>query len=156
MDRMAVIRVAQTFPGTVSEAERCWYDTDRWSRWVDGLDRVLTVDSGWPAAGAGVAWESGPAGRGRVTERVLVHEPLRGQTLAVTDASIEGEQSVTFTPDDGYVEVALALEYHFRKRSLALRIIDPLFIRRAMVTSLGATLARFGAELEASRAGRRA
>ncbi|MGH2870512.1 MAG: SRPBCC family protein [Solirubrobacteraceae bacterium] len=153
---MGVIRVAQTFPGTVSEAERCWYDTGRWSRWVDGLDQVLAVDSGWPATGAAVTWESGPAGRGRVTERVLAHEPLRGQTLAVTDASIEAEQSVTFTPDDGTVEVALALEYHFRKRSLTLRIIDPLFIRRAMVTSLGATLARFGAELETSRTGRSA
>jgi hypothetical protein len=151
---MAAIRVAQTFTGTVAEAERCWYDTGRWPRWVDGLDRVMAVDAGWPAAGAGVAWESGPAGRGRVTERVLAHEPLRGQTLAVTDASIEGEQSVSFTPDDGQVEVALALEYRFRRRSLVLHIIDPLFIRRAMVTSLRATLARFGAELEASRAGR--
>ncbi|MGB9183613.1 MAG: SRPBCC family protein [Solirubrobacteraceae bacterium] len=150
---MAAIRVAQTFTGTVAEAERCWYDTARWPRWVDGLDRVVSVDPGWPAGG-GVAWESGPAGRGRVTERVLAHEPLRGQTLAVTDASIEGEQSVSFTPDDGRVEVTLALEYRFRKRSLALRIIDPLFIRRAMVTSLRATLARFGAELEASRAQR--
>jgi hypothetical protein len=153
---MAALRVAQIFPGTVAEAERCWYDTDRWPRWVDGLDRVISVDPGWPGAGAAVAWESGPAGRGRVTERVLVHEPLRGQTLAVTDGSIEGEQTVTFTPDDDGVEVSLALEYRFRRRSLGMRIIDPLFIRRPMMISLRATVARFGAELEASRESRSA
>jgi hypothetical protein len=27
----------------VAEAEHCWYDTSRWSFWVDGLDRVLEV-----------------------------------------------------------------------------------------------------------------
>jgi hypothetical protein len=151
---MAAIRVAQTFPGTVPEAERCWYETGRWPHWVDGLDRVLEVAPGWPGAGAGVAWESGPAGRGRVTEYVIAHEPRRGQTLAVADASIEGEQTVTFTPADDGVEVALALEYSFRRRSLVMRIIDPLFIRRAMATSLQATLHRFGAELETARAGR--
>lgn len=149
---MAAIRVAQTFPGSVTEAERCWYDTGRWSHWVDGLDRVQSVSPGWPGEGAEVAWESGPAGRGRVTERVLAHEPLRGQRLAVADASIEGEQSVSFTPAQDGVEVTLALEYRFRRRSLTLRLIDPLFIRRAMTSSLRATVTRFGAELEASRA----
>ena len=151
---MAAIRVTQTFPGTVSEAEGCWYDTGRWTRWVDGLDRVLAVDPGWPAPGTAVSWESGPAGRGRVTERVLTHVPLQGMTLAVADGSIEGEQTVTFTPADDGVEVGLALAYGFRRRSLAMRIIDPLFIRRAMLTSLQATLHRFGAELEAARTGR--
>ena len=56
------------FPGTVAEAERCWYDTSRWDRWIDGLERVESVQGPWPEAGAVVTWVSGPAGRGQVTE----------------------------------------------------------------------------------------
>src|SRR6202042_1954757 len=91
-------RAAQTFDATVAEAERCWYDTSRWSLWVDGLDRVVEVDGDWPGAGATVTWQSGPAGRGRVVERVIAHKALEGQALEVTDSSIRGRQSVAFVP----------------------------------------------------------
>ena len=57
---------------------RCWYDTGRWVAWVDGLDAVVSVDGDWPRVGATVSWQSGPAGRGRVTERVVGYEPLGG------------------------------------------------------------------------------
>ncbi len=138
------------------EAERCWYDTGRWSHWVDGLDRVLSVDGGWPQVGAGVIWESGPAGRGRVSERVLAYEPCAGQTVEVQDGSIRGRQSVAFARVDAGVEVALTLEYELTRRSIVSPLVDALFIRRAMAVSLGTTLTRFGAELEASRGARRA
>jgi hypothetical protein len=150
---MAAVRVAMGFEGTVHEAETCWYDTRGWPHWVDGLDRVLEVDGDWPSDGSSVTWQSGPAGRGRVTERVIAYESLAGQTLEVRDDSIEGRQSVSFTPGDGSVEVALSLEYRIRRRSLITPLVDLLFIRRAMTVSLGATLARFGAELAASRSG---
>lgn len=152
---MRAVRVARTFEGTVPEAERCWYDTTRWPYWIDGLDRVLWVDDDWPQAGACVTWESGPAGRGRVSERVLARERLRGQTLEVSDGSIRGHQSVTFTPAAPGVEVALALEYELLRRSLVSPIVDVLFIRRAMAASLGVTVTHFGVELEAVREGRR-
>lgn len=141
-----------SFPGTVPEAERCWYDTAHWSHWIDGLDRVVSVEGDWPQLGATVTWQSGPAGRGRVVERVVAHEPLKGQTLAVEDVSIRGRQTVTFTPADPGVEVSLTLEYELVKRSLVSPLVDMLFIRRAMATSLHATVARFGVELEAARA----
>ncbi|MGI8506171.1 MAG: SRPBCC family protein [Solirubrobacteraceae bacterium] len=150
---MRAVRVARTFEGTVAEAERCWYDTTLWPQWVDGLDRVLAVDGDWPQAGASVTWESGPAGRGRVSERVIAHEPLSGQTLEVRDASIRGHQSVTFTPTDPGVEVAFALEYELLRRSLFSPLVDALFIRRAMAVSLAQTVSRFGVELQAARAG---
>ena len=44
-------------------------------------------------------------------------------------------------------EVALSLEYEIKHRSIFTPLIDLLFIRRAMTTSLSTTLARFGAEL---------
>jgi hypothetical protein len=79
------VRVSQTFPGTVYEIEQRWYDTSRWPAWVEGLQRVVEVDGDWPAVGASVTWDSGPAGRGRVVEQVVEHEPLGGQTLDVED-----------------------------------------------------------------------
>jgi hypothetical protein len=148
---MRAVRVTQHFEGTVPEAEQCWYDTTRWSRWVDGLDRVLAVDDGWPQAGAGVTWESGPAGRGRVTERVIAYEPLTGQTLEVQDGSIRGRQSVLFVPVQPGVEITLMLEYQLVRRSIVSPLVDALFIRRAMAVSLGVTVTHFGVELDAAR-----
>jgi hypothetical protein len=153
---MRGVRVAQTFAGTVAEAERCWYATDRWHDWIDGLDHVLEVRGDWPRVGATVAWQSGPAGRGRVVERVIAYEPLRGQALEVADHSIRGRQSVTFVAADDRVEVGLALEYRLVRRTIVSPVVDVLFIRRAMTASLSSTLSRFGSELDATRAGRRA
>jgi hypothetical protein len=148
---MRAARVDQTFDGTVSEAERRWYDTERWSHWVDGLERVVEVRDGWPGVGASVVWESGPAGRGRVTERVIAHESLRGQAVEVADDSIRGRQTVTFIAAGSRVRVALALEYELVNRWLLSPLVDLLFIRRAMAASLDATLSRFAVELRAAR-----
>jgi hypothetical protein len=149
---MGAVTVSRAFPATVAEAEQCWYDTSRWSRWVDGLDRVLTVEGPWPAAGAVVTWESGPAGRGRVVEQVTAYELRRGQTLEVQDASITGRQSVVFEPSDSGVEVTMRLEYRLRRRSPLTPLFDLLFIRRAMAVSLETTVTRFGVELRTAAA----
>jgi Polyketide cyclase / dehydrase and lipid transport len=148
---MGAVTASQVFPGTVAEAERCWYETARWSQWIDGLDRVLAVDGPWPETGAAVTWESGPAGRGRVTEQVIAYELRRGQTLEVGDASITGRQSVVFEPSGTGVEVTMRLEYRLRRRSPLTPLLDILFIRRAMAASLETTVSRFGAELRTSR-----
>jgi polyketide cyclase/dehydrase/lipid transport protein len=143
----SLARATQTFPGTVSAAQACWYDTSRWSRWVDGLARIVTVEGDWPREGAAVSWESHPAGRGRVVERVSAFEDGDGQTVEVDDDSIHGRQTVAFTAVDGGVQVSLSLEYTLANRSLVTPILDALFIRRAMTASLRRTVARFGGEL---------
>jgi hypothetical protein len=147
---MRTVRVARTFAASVPEAESHWYDTGRWADWVDGLEQVLSVGGDWPRAGATVSWRSGPAGRGQVTERVLDHEPRRGQTLEVSDDSIHGEQSIAFTPEPPGVRVELSLAYEITRRSPVTPLIDLLFIRRAMTASLEQTLSRFGVSLESS------
>jgi hypothetical protein len=149
---MRTVSAQLVFPGTVPEAEHCWYDTSRWDRWVDGLERVESVQGEWPQDGAVVTWISGPAGRGRVTERVVAFEPLRGQTLDVEDGSIRGRQSVTFTPAEDGVEVAFSLQYALTRRNPLTPVVDVLFIRRAFTSSLQSTVARFGAELQSARA----
>jgi hypothetical protein len=148
---MRTVSVVQSFPGTVHEAETCWYDVRRWPAWVDGMARVDEVAGEWPQPGAIVRWESGPAGRGHVTEKVLAHEPLRGQTVEVTDDSIWGRQQVSFTPTEDEVSVSLSLEYQVTKRTVFTPVVDLLFIRGAMERSLRSTLSAFGAELAATR-----
>jgi len=154
--RSAAVRVVtatETYPGSVHEAERVWYDTGLWPRFIDVLDSVEEVTPNWPGVGAEVRWQSGPAGRGRVVERVVAYELLDGQELEVQDDSIRGRQRVSFTPENGNVIVELTLSYTLRGRSPLMALVDLLFIRRAMTTSLRATLHRFGAELEAARSG---
>jgi hypothetical protein len=148
---MRTVSVVQSFPGTVHEAERSWYDVRRWPAWVDGMGRIDEVIGDWPQPGAIVRWESGPAGRGHVTEKVVAHEPLRGQTVEVSDDSIWGRQQVMFTPSDDGVDVSLSLEYQVTKRTVFTPLIDLLFIRGAMERSLRSTLTRFGAELAGTR-----
>jgi hypothetical protein len=147
---MRIAQAAAVFPGTVSEAEEAWYDTSRWPRWVAGLACVQSVSDAWPSAGE-VRWESGPAGRGAVVERVVRYQQLTGQTVAVEDDSIRGTQTVSFVPQDANVSVTLSLAYELKRRSPLLPLVDLLFIRRAMTRSLEQTLSRFGAELQASR-----
>ena len=151
---MGAVEVTLGFPGSVHEAETLWYDTNRWVAWIDGLDTIVSVDGDWPRVGATVVWESGPAGRGRVTERVVEFEPLEGQTVEVQDDSLTGRQSITFAPYDHAVEIALRLDYRVKKRSPITPILDLLFIRNAVKASLRATLNRFGVELAAVQARR--
>lgn len=133
------------------QAETCWYNTDRWPVWVDQLDRVIEVSGAWPKVGSEVVWKSGPAGRGRVRERVVAYEPRSGQTVEVEDDTITGRQTVTFTPSGEGVNVQLELDYRITRRNPLTPVIDLLFIRRLMAGSLRSTLGRFGTELEASR-----
>ncbi|HXD67070.1 MAG TPA: SRPBCC family protein [Solirubrobacteraceae bacterium] len=146
---MRAVETVQTFPASVHEAERCWYDTSRWHNWVDGLDRVVEIREPWPMVGGGVTWESGPAGRGRVTESVVDYAVAGGQTVEVGDDEMTARQTVSFAAAGDGVEVTLRLEYRVRRRSPVTPIIDVLFIRRAMAASLDRTLMRFAARLRA-------
>jgi hypothetical protein len=146
---MRPVRVTRTFPATLPDVERCWYDTGGWPAWVDGLDEVLTVTAPWPEPGAVVTWRSGPAGRGRVTEHVVAYAPGDGQSVQIADDSVTGRQSVSFALTGDGVAVSLSVEYQLKRRSLISPLVDVLFIRRAMAASLTRTLHRFGARLRA-------
>jgi hypothetical protein len=145
------VGVNESFPGSVHEAEACWYDTSRWPEWVDELARVVSIEGEWPQHGTVVKWHSGPAGRGRVTERVVEYQPLEGYTVEVEDDSITGEQTVQFAPADDGVEIRLSLRYRIKRRSPLTPLIDVLFVRGVMTASLEKTLGAFGGVLAESR-----
>jgi hypothetical protein len=148
---MRAVHASQVFQASVRDAEALWYDTARWPGWIDGLSRVQSISGGWPRVGGQVRWQSGPAGRGEVSERVTAYESRGGQTVEVQDDSIRGTQTVSFVPEDAKVMVTLSLSYELKRRSPLMRLVDLLFIRRAMTRSLEQTLSRFGVELGTAR-----
>jgi Polyketide cyclase / dehydrase and lipid transport len=151
---MGRVSATATLPGRAAEAEALWYDPHRWAAWIDGFGHVVKLEGTWPEVGARLVWDSRPAGRGRVIERVVAYEPRAGQTAEIEDERLEGTQAVTFEPAGDDVRITLMLEYRLKDRGPLTRLLDVLFIRRSVRASLQRTLTRFGherrAELDAS------
>ncbi len=141
-------------PLTPAEAGALWTDTARWATFIEGFARVLE-DRDWPQAGGRLSWESIPEGRGRVLERVTDYVPGERLVTAVNEEQLTATQSVTFSPDPEGAYVELALDYELSREDGLKKIVDVLFIRRALSDALGRTLRRFRTEAmeEADRAG---
>ncbi|HEV3001304.1 MAG TPA: SRPBCC family protein [Solirubrobacteraceae bacterium] len=138
--------------GQISEAERLWYDLDRWPSFVDGFGHVAKREGDWPKAGARVVWESVPNGRGRVSERVTAYEVRVAQTVDVEDPRMTGTQTVSFAAaGDGRCSVTLELRYRLKQAGPLAPVVDALFVRRAVRDALRRTLSRFARELRADR-----
>jgi uncharacterized membrane protein len=147
---MGRARAAIEVPGGVEQAEALWYDLPRWPAFVDGFGHVVR-DEGWPRAAGVLVWDSTPAGRGRVVERVSAQVPGQGQTADVEDPRLTGTQTVAFTALDDGVGVTLTLDYRLKQGGPLRPVLDALFVGRAIRDSLRRTLVRFGRELEADR-----
>jgi len=143
---MGRVKAEVTVAALASAAEELWYDTNRWPTFVDGLAHVAKVEGDWPRAGR-VLWDTKIDGRGRVDERVTLHEARVGQTVSVEDEKITGTQRVEFHPTSGGCRIVLSLDYRL-KMDLPRRQLIDFFTRRPMRDSLKRTLARFKRELE--------
>jgi hypothetical protein len=142
-------RASVQVPGfRASEAEALWYDTSRWPTFVDGFAHVVSMEGEWPAAPSTLVWQSTPAGRGRVLERVTEYEPRLGQTAQVEDPKMSATQRIAFTPAEDGVEVTLSMEYTLKEGGPLRPFMDFLFIRRAVTDALKRTVQRFARELE--------
>lgn len=126
-------------------AKRLWTDTNRWPTFVDGFARVIQIDPTWPEPGSKVVWESGPAGRGRVTERITEHTDS-AIVSEVFESQLSGTQLVTFEPDAEGSLVTAELGYELQKGGPLRVLTDALFIRRALSDMLARTLRRFSTE----------
>ena len=133
---------------TPEAALRLWTDVDRWSTFVEGFARTLERGADWPAGGSRVVWESTPAGRGRVTEKVMEDEgPDRFVTM-VFEERLNGTQTFRVVESEGGSRAELALEYRLTKYGPLSAVADAVFIRRAIRDSLRRTLTRFAVEAE--------
>jgi hypothetical protein len=133
---------------TPEAALRLWTDVDRWPSFVEGFARTLERGADWPAAGARVVWESTPAGRGRVTEKVMEGEgPDRFVTM-VFEERLAGTQTFRVVESEAGSRAELSLEYQLTKYGPLSAVADAVFIRRAIRDSLRRTLYRFSLEAE--------
>ncbi len=146
---MARVTATRDVRAPLAAVERLWFDLSRWPAFVDGFAHVVKLEGDWPAAGARLVWQSTPAGRGRVVERVIEQAPRAGQTLEVEDPRLRGTQSVRFEELADGAAIALGLEYDLKQGGPVRRLTDLLFIRRALRDSLQRTLVRFSRELSA-------
>jgi hypothetical protein len=117
------------------QALALWADVRRWPSFVDGFGRILELSPEWSEPGARVLWESGPGGRGRVTEKVL-------------EERLVGTQTAEVEPAECGARIDLRLEYELAKGGPLRAVIDALFIRRALRDALVRSLRRFVVEAE--------
>jgi hypothetical protein len=132
-----------------TQADQLWCDVRRWPEFVDGCARIAQVEAGWPAPGERVVWESTPAGRGRVVERVREHADAERLVTEVEDPRLRGVQTVALERLQDGVGVTLALEYELTQGGPLRGLTDLVFIRRALGESLRRTVDRFASELAA-------
>ncbi|MEA2495810.1 MAG: hypothetical protein QOJ29_3721 [Thermoleophilaceae bacterium] len=132
-------------PVTPLVGRRLWVDTNRWPTFVDGFGNVLELDEAWPEPGSKVIWQSGPAGRGRVTERI---REFGDNTVSsdVFDSQMSAVQTIRFEPAEDGSDVLLTLDYELQRGGPLRGLTDVLFIRRALAMALERTLRRFSTE----------
>ena len=122
-----------------------YFDPESWRSWVDGFARV-TASDGYPERGGTLSWESTPAGRGRVSERVLEHEPRHLHRIAYTDPGSAGELETRFEmlpAGEGVrrTRVRQTLRYELHEGGPVAALTERFFIRSQMRRSLQRSLA---------------
>ena len=145
---MRTARAQQDLVLTPEAALRLWTDLDRWPSFVEGFARWLERSPDWPGPGAGVVWESTPAGRGRVTEKVVEGRAPDRFATQVFEDRLHGIQTFRVVESEGGSRVELSLEYELTKYGPLSAVADAIFIRRAIRDSLRRTLRSFSVEAE--------
>ena len=144
---MGTVRQSVDVPAPAGAAERLWLDLDRWPSFVDGFGHIARRGEDWPQPGATVIWDSPPGGRGRVLEGVVMRDPGLAVTTSFEDEKVRGEQRASFTVlEQRGTRVVVEVEYEVKPGSGVPKVVDFLFVRRAMRDALRRTLARYRAE----------
>jgi uncharacterized membrane protein len=152
---MATVAAAAVVRASLAEAWDYYFDPRGWPAWVDGFHAVEDLD-GYPGEGGTVTWRSVSAGRGRVTERVLEHQPRRRHRIAFNDPESRGELLTEMAVEGEGTRVALTIRYRLARGGPFAALADILFVRPQVRRSLERTLARFAREIEELPSGRAA
>ena len=140
---MATVEASIEIPAAVAEVWQLYFDRDRWASWVDGFAAVVS-DEGYPEAGGELVWKSTEAGRGRVSERVVAHEPRTLHRIEYEDPESSGTLETRFemlpAADGRMTRVSLRLSYGLEGGGPLAAVTDFLFIRSQMRRSLERSL----------------
>ena len=136
-------------PLAPENAASLWRDLSRWPSFVEGFARLVEQRGEWPSVDSRVVWESGPGGRGRVTEKVVEHAPRRFSTV-VYEERLAGTQTALFEPSqtEGHTIMRVQLEYELVDAGPFSGLTDVLFIRGALRDALRRTVRRYAVEAE--------
>jgi hypothetical protein len=124
-----------------------YFDPRGWAAWVDGFQAAEAAE-GYPEQGSTLRWRSVAAGRGRVTERVLEHEPRRRHRVAFSDPQSEGELLTEMMIEGEGTRVILTMDYRLVGGGPLGWFSDRLFVRSQVRGSLERTLLRLKHEVE--------
>ena len=143
------VAAAGEVPLAPERAAELWRDLNRWPSFVEGFARVVEQRGQWPAVDSRVVWESGPGGRGRVTEKVRENQSRRFATL-VYEQRLAGTQTAVFEPSatEGHSTLRVQLDYELVDAGPFAGLTDVLFIRRALRDALARTVRRYSVEAE--------
>ena len=125
---------------SLAETWALYFQPDAWPAWVDGFVRV-EYESGYPEEGGELRWQSTPAGRGRVTEKVVEHEPRRVHRVEFADPESSGELKTTFEiVGEGATDVTQEMTYRLADGGPVRALTDALFIRPQVIRVMTSTL----------------
>ncbi len=142
-----VARAIEEVPLDPDAAVALWGDLRRWPSFVEGLARVASSTPDWPEVGAKVVWESGPGGRGKVTEKVTGNT-VHSFATRIVEERLFGTQTFRAQPAENGSRVEVSLEYELTSENPLRGLTDWLFIRRALRDSLVRTLRRYAVEAD--------
>jgi uncharacterized membrane protein len=143
---MSQVAASILVDASLAETWDHYFDPRGWSVWVDGLQAAESAE-GYPEEGGTLTWRSVPAGRGRVSERVLEHEPRRRHKIAFSDPQSEGELLTVMAIEGDATRATQTMDYRLGGGPFAW-ISDRLFVRAQMRSSLERSLLRFKHEVE--------
>jgi len=140
-------RATGQVPLDAQAAVALWRDLGRWPSFVEGLARVASSTPEWPSVGAKAVWESGPGGRGKVSEKVTRNAAHAFATRVVEERLFGTQTFRAETAQEGS-RVEVSLDYELTSQSPLRGLTDLLFIRRALRDSLARTLRRYAVEAD--------
>jgi uncharacterized membrane protein len=144
---MAKLSESTLVRASLADTWELYFDPAGWPAWVDGFGSVQSVD-GYPEDGGTLVWQSNPAGRGTVTERVVEHQPRRRHKIEFSDPESSGELLTKFEIEGDGTRVTVELDYSLPGGGPFTWLTDRLFVRAQVLRSLQRTLAAFAREAE--------
>lgn len=144
---MATATASAVVRASLAEAWDHYFDPRGWPAWVDGFGAVEAAE-GYPGEGGTLTWRSVSAGRGRVSEQVLEHQPRQRHRIAFNDPESRGELLTEMAVEGEGTHVVLTIRYSLARGGPFAALTDVLFVRPQVRRSLERTLARFAREIE--------